>query len=220
VACLLRAERPEHRSRGPAVASLYPGAYQRDAGASRRDSARGGAAQDDRRLRLADRRVSGLGPSSTTSTTQDIGGPGGATQTRATAREGANPAAEPLSAQAEIGGAGAESRIRIIANRRNNALLVYATPSEYTAIEGMLRKLDIIPLQVLIEATIAEVTLNDALNYGTQFYLGNKFRRHPDDLTAHRHDQQHHQHDDHRQHGDHGREANPRTARASRPLGR
>jgi type II secretory pathway component GspD/PulD (secretin) len=28
---------------------------------------------------------------------------------------------------------------------------------------------------VLIEATIAEVTLNDALNYGTQFYLGNKF---------------------------------------------
>src|SRR3984893_16751227 len=39
----------------------------------------------------------------------------------------------------------------------------------------MLRKLDIIPLQVLIEATIAEVTLNDALNYGTQFYLGNKF---------------------------------------------
>jgi general secretion pathway protein D len=39
----------------------------------------------------------------------------------------------------------------------------------------MLRKLDIIPLQVLIEATIAEVTLNDALNYGTQFYLGHKF---------------------------------------------
>ena len=28
---------------------------------------------------------------------------------------------------------------------------------------------------MLIEATIAEVTLNDALNYGTQFYLGNKF---------------------------------------------
>src|SRR5205823_11098223 len=72
-------------------------------------------------------------------------------------------------------GAETENRIRIIANRRNNALLVYATPSEYTVIEGMLRKLDIVPLQVLIEATIAEVTLNDALNYGTQFYLGRKF---------------------------------------------
>ena len=54
-------------------------------------------------------------------------------------------------------------------------MLIYATPSEYSVIEGMLRKLDIIPLQVLIEATIAEVTLNDALAYGTQFFLGHKF---------------------------------------------
>jgi general secretion pathway protein D len=35
----------------------------------------------------------------------------------------------------------------------------------------MLRKIDIIPLQVLIEATIAEVDLNDALQYGTQFFF-------------------------------------------------
>jgi general secretion pathway protein D len=61
--------------------------------------------------------------------------------------------------------------MRIIANRRNNALLVYATPSEYAVVEGMLRKIDIIPLQVLIEATIAEVDLNDSLQYGTQFYF-------------------------------------------------
>jgi general secretion pathway protein D len=61
--------------------------------------------------------------------------------------------------------------MRIIANRRNNALLIYATPSEYSVIEGMLRKIDIIPLQVLIEATIAEVDLNDSLQYGTQFYF-------------------------------------------------
>ena len=87
-------------------------------------------------------------------------------------QEAPNPAAEPLSAQSEAQGA---TGIRIIANRRNNALLIYATPSEYAVIEGMLRKIDIIPLQVLIEATIAEVTLNDSLNYGTQFYLGNKF---------------------------------------------
>jgi len=116
------------------------------------------------------------GQSTTTSTTQGTGAAAGATPTTAAAREGANPAAEPLSAQTEAaGGAEGENRIRIIANRRNNALLVYATPSEYAVIEGMLRKLDIIPLQVLIEATIAEVTLNDVLNYGTQFYLGHKF---------------------------------------------
>jgi general secretion pathway protein D len=78
-------------------------------------------------------------------------------------------ATEPLSR--ETGGGDDENRIRIIANRRNNALLIYATPSEYSVIEGMLRKIDIIPLQVLINATIAEVTLNDNLQYGTQFFF-------------------------------------------------
>jgi general secretion pathway protein D len=87
------------------------------------------------------------------------------------AAEAAPPATEPLSTEGGPGGAGTENRIRIIANRRNNALLIYATPSEYTVIEGMLRKIDIIPLQVLIEATIAEVDLNDQLQYGTQFFF-------------------------------------------------
>jgi len=82
------------------------------------------------------------------------------------------PASAPLSPEAP--GAGSENRIRIIADRRNNALLIYATPGEYSVIEGMLHKVDIIPLQVMIEATIAEVTLNDALQYGTQFYLKDK----------------------------------------------
>jgi len=88
----------------------------------------------------------------------------------AAAAEAQPPATEPLSTEAGPGG-GTENRIRIVANRRNNALLIYATPSEYAVIEGMLRKIDIIPLQVLIEATIAEVTLNDALQYGTQFFF-------------------------------------------------
>ena len=89
------------------------------------------------------------------------------------AAEGAPPATEPLSTETGAGlGAAPENRMRIIANRRNNALLIYATPSEYAVIEGMLRKIDIIPLQVLIEATIAQVELNDSLQYGTQFFFG------------------------------------------------
>src|SRR6266481_426644 len=96
------------------------------------------------------------------------GGLGAAIPSAAPAPEAALPATEPLSTEA---GAGPENRIRIIANRRNNALLIYATPSEYGVIEGMLRKIDIIPLQVLIEATIAEITLNDQLQYGTQFFF-------------------------------------------------
>jgi general secretion pathway protein D len=88
------------------------------------------------------------------------------------AAEGPPPATEPLSTETGAGGGGGpENRMRIIANRRNNALLIYATPSEYSVIEAMLRKIDIIPLQVLIEATIAEVDLNDSLQYGTQFFF-------------------------------------------------
>ncbi len=33
----------------------------------------------------------------------------------------------------------------------------------------MVRKIDLLPLEVQIDATIAEVDLNDALQYGTQF---------------------------------------------------
>jgi general secretion pathway protein D len=82
-----------------------------------------------------------------------------------------SPATEPLSAETGAAGAEDENRIRIIGNRRNNALLIFATPSEYSVIEGMLHKIDITPLQVMIEATIAEITLNDTLQYGTQFFF-------------------------------------------------
>ena len=100
------------------------------------------------------------------------GGLGAGVPQPTAAAEAAPPATEPLSAETGAGGGAApENRLRIIANRRNNALLIYATPSEYAVIEGMLRKIDIIPLQVLIEATIAEVDLNDSLQYGTQFFF-------------------------------------------------
>jgi general secretion pathway protein D len=68
--------------------------------------------------------------------------------------------------------------VRIIADPRNNALVVYALPDEYRLIEQALRKLDVTPLQVLVEVTIAEVTLNDELRYGLQ----NFFRSNSGDL--------------------------------------
>jgi general secretion pathway protein D len=61
--------------------------------------------------------------------------------------------------------------IRVVADDKNNALVVYARPRDYRMVEDLIRNLDIVPLQVLIEATIAEVTLNDTLRYGLQFFL-------------------------------------------------
>jgi len=62
---------------------------------------------------------------------------------------------------------------QIIADNGNSALIVVATDSEYATIEAAIRKLDAIPMQVLVEATIAEVTLNNDLQYGVQFFLNN-----------------------------------------------
>ena len=51
-----------------------------------------------------------------------------------------------------------ESAVRIIADEVNNALLIMATAQQFRQIHAALKQLDIVPLQVLIEATIAEVT--------------------------------------------------------------
>ena len=61
--------------------------------------------------------------------------------------------------------------MRILPNAQNNAILLYGTASEQETIIAMLRKIDILPMQVRIDATIAEVTLNDTLSYGTQFFF-------------------------------------------------
>jgi len=65
------------------------------------------------------------------------------------------------------------SGLSITADEVNNALLVVATSSEFQTIEAALRKLDVLPLQVLIEAAIAEVTLTNDLRFGVQWLFNN-----------------------------------------------
>jgi len=74
-----------------------------------------------------------------------------------------------------IGGSlprGVFQNVRITADTGNNSIIVYSTQDDYRVIERSIRELDRPQLQVAIEATIAEVTLTDALRYGVQYYLG------------------------------------------------
>ncbi|RKZ67673.1 MAG: type II secretion system protein GspD [Gammaproteobacteria bacterium] len=64
-----------------------------------------------------------------------------------------------------------QSAIGIIADQDSNALLVMASPRDYRGIESVIKQLDVAPRQVLIEATIAEVTLSNSLNYGVRWFL-------------------------------------------------
>ncbi len=64
--------------------------------------------------------------------------------------------------------------VRIVADMQNNAILVMASGTEYRVIEAAMRKLDVVPLQVLVEASIMEITLSDELSYGLEWYMNNR----------------------------------------------
>jgi general secretion pathway protein D len=82
-------------------------------------------------------------------------------------RRDANPPSRSTTAQLTQGP-------RITADVATNALLVYSTEEEFRQIGEVLDRLDIAPDQVMIEATIAEVVLNDQLRYGVQWFLNTR----------------------------------------------
>ncbi len=51
--------------------------------------------------------------------------------------------------------------------------MIYANAEQYRIIEKALNQLDRPQSQVAVDVTVAEVTLNNTLNYGVQFFLGN-----------------------------------------------
>jgi general secretion pathway protein D len=61
------------------------------------------------------------------------------------------------------------SEVRVVADEENNSLMIYSTGMQYKTIKTALEKLDTPPTQVLVEASIVEVTLNDSLQYGLEW---------------------------------------------------
>ena len=89
-------------------------------------------------------------------------------------------------------GAGAEvgtaflptGNVKIISDETNNALVIQATPQEYAIIEDTIEQLDILPRQVLIDAQIYEVVLDDSLAFGLSARLQNRGTLQPAQTTA------------------------------------
>jgi general secretion pathway protein D len=65
----------------------------------------------------------------------------------------------------------AGGKIEIMADDVRNALVILASARDYRMVESAIRKLDIVPLQVLIEASVIEVTLTDDLAYGVEWFF-------------------------------------------------
>ncbi|WP_428033790.1 type II secretion system secretin GspD [Amphritea sp.] len=106
-------------------------------------------------------------------------GPRSPSPTSAAAPSAATPAVltsqgtlTPLASQTSLSNLG---EISIIADEENNSLLVLATQADYGVVELALQKLDVLPQQVLVEATIVEVQLSGDLKYGIDWFFKNGF---------------------------------------------
>ena len=85
--------------------------------------------------------------------------------------QGARSALGDTNARSDAAGQGGRRGppVSITSDDNNNAVLVFGAPRDYAIVEDALRKLDVPPYQVMIEAAITEVTLNDNLRYGVQW---------------------------------------------------
>jgi general secretion pathway protein D len=124
--------------------------------------------------------ASGGGLGGTGRTGAAAGGLGaGSTLGRTGAQAAASTDTSALEGRTPTGGAGGGQPVlegvRITPDVAGNSLLIYASTENYQIIARTLAQLDRPKLQVAIEATVAEVTLNDQLSYGVQFFLNSKY---------------------------------------------
>jgi general secretion pathway protein D len=83
----------------------------------------------------------------------------------------ADPAAPPPPQPAPQLRPSAAAGLYVAVDNPNNALIIRADGTEYASIERFLKEVDIAPDQVLMEVTIVEVTLNDTLKFGVEWFF-------------------------------------------------
>jgi type II secretory pathway component GspD/PulD (secretin) len=65
---------------------------------------------------------------------------------------------------------------RIFADEITNSVIILATPEDFATIAEIIKKIDIVPRQVVIEGLIAQVTLTDDLSLGVAWSLRSNIR--------------------------------------------
>lgn len=66
--------------------------------------------------------------------------------------------------------------VQVIADEITNTLIIKATAQDYQQIKKVLERIDTVSRQVLIQVMVAEVTLNDTLQYGVEWWLNDTLR--------------------------------------------
>ncbi|TXH34452.1 MAG: type II secretion system protein GspD [Burkholderiaceae bacterium] len=68
-------------------------------------------------------------------------------------------------------GAGLAGSVQVIADEVTNTLVVRASAQDFQQVRKIIERLDTLPRQVLVQVMIAEVALNDTLQYGVEWWL-------------------------------------------------
>ena len=100
-------------------------------------------------------------------------------QPTGTPQQPASPFSVPGASQSNAGGQAGTAisqtgSLRIIADEIKNALVIQATPQLYAVVEQTIRELDTLPRQVLVDAQIYEVTLDNSISFGLNAALQNR----------------------------------------------
>jgi general secretion pathway protein D len=64
-----------------------------------------------------------------------------------------------------------KEEVRIVADEVTNSLVILATRRDYQLILDVLRRIDVVPRQVVLEVMIAEVVLNKGLEFGVRYAI-------------------------------------------------
>lgn len=81
--------------------------------------------------------------------------------------------AELSGAASTDGGPASDGQLRVLADDARNAIVVWGNDQEQSDMTRLLSTLDTTPVQVMLEATIAEVNLTDELEFGVQWFFQN-----------------------------------------------
>ena len=106
-----------------------------------------------------------------------VGGAARATAYTTAGMTSAQPASGAIRSEASVQVKQLDGNVRVVADEKRNALLIRAPRTEYRRIEQALRELDKAPVQVLIEASIVEVSLTGNLAYGVEWFVQNNLSR-------------------------------------------
>lgn len=99
----------------------------------------------------------------------DASGTGQSGERSPAQRQAANSATDGAASGGQNSSSRRGPQVSITSDDNNNAVIVFGSPREFALVEDALRKLDVAPIQVLIEAAITEVSLTDELRFGVQW---------------------------------------------------